>query len=315
MYLAYSVFGFTPFIYVADHYLQLATASYIFSTMQSVFLYVYSFRKSTDPSSPETMLALGGNSGSPLYDFFMGRELNPRVGSIFDLKYFCELRPGLIGWVVLNMCLAVKQYVTFGYITNSMVIVLLTQNFYVLESLWNESKVLTTMDITTDGFGWMLSVGDLSWVPFTYTLQARYLSFTPVDLSFFYATCVFLLSITGYLVFRLSNTQKNAFRTNPNNPKLKRLRYIETRAKTKLLVSGWWGLARHINYTGDWLLGLSQCLATGFSTPITYFFSIYFLILLVHRFYRDEHKCKVKYGDDWVKYCSLVPYKFIPYIY
>lgn len=36
--------------------------------------------------------------GNPLYDYFIGRELNPRIGN-FDLKYFCELRPGLIGWV------------------------------------------------------------------------------------------------------------------------------------------------------------------------------------------------------------------------
>lgn len=38
-----------------------------------------------------------------------------------------------------------------------------------------ERAILTTMDITTDGFGFMLAFGDLSWVPFTYTLQARYL--------------------------------------------------------------------------------------------------------------------------------------------
>lgn len=31
------------------------------------------------------------------------------------------------------------------------------------------------MDITSDGFGFMLAFGDLAWVPFTYTLQARYL--------------------------------------------------------------------------------------------------------------------------------------------
>ena len=31
------------------------------------------------------------------------------------------------------------------------------------------------MDITTDGFGYMLAFGDLSWVPFTYSLQARIL--------------------------------------------------------------------------------------------------------------------------------------------
>ena len=32
----------------------------------------------------------------PVYDFFMGRELNPRIGSL-DIKEFCELYPGLIG--------------------------------------------------------------------------------------------------------------------------------------------------------------------------------------------------------------------------
>ena len=30
------------------------------------------------------------------------RELNPRWGSL-DLKEFCELRPGLIGWCVINL--------------------------------------------------------------------------------------------------------------------------------------------------------------------------------------------------------------------
>lgn len=33
-----------------------------------------------------------------VYDFFKGRELNPRLKD-FDLKFFCEMRPGLIGWV------------------------------------------------------------------------------------------------------------------------------------------------------------------------------------------------------------------------
>ena len=31
------------------------------------------------------VLALGGSTGSVPYDFWMGRELNPRIGS-FDLK-------------------------------------------------------------------------------------------------------------------------------------------------------------------------------------------------------------------------------------
>ena len=49
------------------------------------------------------------------------------------------------------------------------------QGLYVLDALWCERAILTTMDITSDGFGFMLAFGDLAWVPFTYTLQARYL--------------------------------------------------------------------------------------------------------------------------------------------
>ena len=38
-----------------------------------------------------------------------GRELNPRIGTL-DLKEFCELRPGLIGWLVLNMGAYSQRY-------------------------------------------------------------------------------------------------------------------------------------------------------------------------------------------------------------
>ena len=47
-------------------------------------------------------LAKGGNTGNAVYDFFIGRELNPRIGNL-DLKEFCELRPGLIGWLIINL--------------------------------------------------------------------------------------------------------------------------------------------------------------------------------------------------------------------
>ena len=47
------------------------------------------------------------------------------------------------------------------------------QLLYVWDALYNEQAILTTMDITTDGFGYMLAFGDLAWVPFTYSLQAR----------------------------------------------------------------------------------------------------------------------------------------------
>ena len=87
---------------------------------------------------------------------------------------------------------------------------------------------------------------------------------------------------------------------------------METEAGSKLLISGWWGMARHINYTGDWIMGLSWCLPCGLNHPLPYFYAIYFAILLIHRAQRDEAKCKKKYKKDWVKYCQLVPYQLIP---
>lgn len=60
-------------------------------------------------------------------------------------------------------------------ISNSMLLVNAFQLYYVADALWNEAAILTTMDITTDGFGFMLAFGDLAWVPLTFTSCARYL--------------------------------------------------------------------------------------------------------------------------------------------
>lgn len=63
------------------------------------------------------------------------------------------------------------------------------------------------------------------------------------------------LKALGYLVFRGSNSQKDLFRRDPSHPRVAALRTLPTERGTKLIISGWWGIARHINYTGDWLMG------------------------------------------------------------
>lgn len=74
------------------------------------------------------------------------------------------------------------------------------------------------MDIITDGFGFMLAVGDLTWVPFTYSLQARYLAFEHVELGRTGVAIVIIVAFTGYWIFRTANREKNDFR-NGRNPK------------------------------------------------------------------------------------------------
>ena len=121
-----------------------------------------------------------------------------------------------------------------------------------------------------------------------------------------------VLNVAGYAVFRGSNSEKDAFRRDPHSPAVAHLQYMNTRRGTRLLVSGWWGLARKINYTGDWMMGLAWCLCCGVTTPVAYFYAIYFFVLLVHRATRDDHMCSIKYGDDWKAYKAKVPAVFVP---
>ena len=81
-----------------------------------------------------------------------------------------------------------------------------------------QPAILTTMDITTDGFGFMLAVGDLSWVPFVYSLQARFLAFNHVELGPLYTSLIFAMNAAGYYIFRRANGEKDEFRKG-NNPK------------------------------------------------------------------------------------------------
>ncbi|KAI8803142.1 ergosterol biosynthesis ERG4/ERG24 [Cladochytrium replicatum] len=303
--------GITPMLWIADHYVQLSTSAMIVATVQAVAVYAGSFR-------PGTLLALGGNSGYFIYDFFMGRELNPRwtfgvcAEPWFDVKYFCELRPGLMGWVLIDAALAAKQWDTYGHVTNSLWLVLAFHTIYVADCMYFEDAILSTIDIITDGFGFMLSFGDLAWVPFTYTVQARYLTFYPVELSTWFVGAIFLVQWVGYWIFRSSNNEKNAFKTGQlkGTPK-----FIETESGGKLLASGWWGWSRHPNYLGDWMMGLAMCLPAGFGHVLPFFYAAYFAVLLVHRAMRDDHKCRNKYGKAWDVYLQRVPWQIVPYVY
>ncbi|XP_032145290.1 delta(14)-sterol reductase LBR isoform X5 [Sapajus apella] len=255
-------------------------------------------------------------NGNAVYDFFIGRELNPRIGT-FDLKYFCELRPGLIGWVVINLVMLLAEMKIQSRAVPSLAMILVNsfQLLYVVDALWNEEAVLTTMDIIHDGFGFMLAFGDLVWVPFIYSFQAFYLVSHPNEVSWPMASLMIVLKLCGYIIFRGANSQKNAFRKNPSDPKLSHLKTIHTSTGKNLLVSGWWGFVRHPNYLGDLIMALAWSLPCGFNHILPYFYVVYFTMLLVHREARDEYQCKKKYGVAWEKYCQRVPYRIFPYIY
>jgi Ergosterol biosynthesis ERG4/ERG24 family len=288
-----------------DQFGPLLTTVQIFALALSVFLYFYG--KASKRSERR--------SGNAFYDFVMGTALNPRLGD-FDLKLFCEARPGLILWVLIDLSLAAKQYELNGAVTTPMILVCAFQFFYIADYYFHEEAILTTWDIKHENFGWMLCWGDLVWVPFTYTLQAFYLVHHTHRLTLPATIGIVALNGLGYTIFRGTNIQKHNFRKNPDGLVWgKPAECIRTARGTLLLTSGWWGIARHLNYCGDLLMALAWCLPAGFEHPLPYFYIFYFTILLVHREWRDNAMCLEKYGSDWEEYCRKVRWRIVPGIY
>ena len=138
-----------PLAVLDDRLLELAVAAIVVSVALSACLYAVSFASACDGG--ERLLAV--NSGYFSYDFFMGRELNPRVRlpgqrltDAFDLKVFCELRPGLIGWAVINLGMLFKHMqLNGGAVSAEMLSINLFQGLYVWDALYHERAILTTM--------------------------------------------------------------------------------------------------------------------------------------------------------------------------
>ncbi|KJE97405.1 sterol C-14 reductase [Capsaspora owczarzaki ATCC 30864] len=301
-------FPVLEFLY--ENFKQLLAASVIFSTLLSIYLFVSAEIKGTG-------FALGGNSKNPIYDFWIGRELNPRIGSL-DLKYFCELRPGLSLWMLLNIAFVYHQHSLQGGFTAqsvTLILVSLFHAYYIIDALLNEESILTTMDITSDGFGFMLAFGDLVWVPFTFVSSSRYLALYPNTLHPIHIAIVLAFKFTGLYLFRGANSQKDTFRRDPTHPSVSHLKTLTTSTGRKLLISGFWGMARHINYFGDWLMAAAWCLPAGFVHVVPYFYLMYFIPLLLHRERRDDEHCLHKYGKDWIKYRDIVKSRIIPGVY
>lgn len=321
--------------FIVDHILEFFYAASFFGYYLTFFAY---FKAHLFSSHPED----NKQSGSTLYDLIMGVELNPRLFGI-DFKLFFNGRPGIILWSILNLCFAYKQYTEYGIVGNNMRLLILLQGVYIIDFFFNEAWYLGTLDISLDHFGFYLAWGDCAWLPFMYTIQGHYLAHhdpTFNDLSLAMMILLFCLGAIGYWLFRVANHQKDAFRrylrkyiTKPSELEdgtavVFEHRIFEAPAKaikcsytTKkqglkssyLLVSGLWSLARHLNYTGDILLSAMWGLCCGFDNALPHFYTIYILLLLLSRAYRDETKCRGKYGNKaWDTYCAYVPYRFIP---
>ena len=178
------------------------------------------------------------------------------------------------------------------------------------------------------------------WLPTVYTLQAQYLARNPYSLPNPAAAAILFTGISGYIIFRAVNHQKDLARRTKGDctiwgkkAEVIKARYMTSDGKeheTILLCSGWWGVVRHANYLGDLIFSYSVCAAAGLSSigsdglgiwekggflllPWTY--AIFMTILLIQRCIRDETRCSGKYGATWTEYCEKVKWRLVPGIF
>ena len=239
----------------------------------------------------------------------MGSELNPTCCGV-DLKMF-SYRPSLIGLAVFNLSFAAVQYETDGRLTLAMAIYQAITFVYVFNYFQFEYGMVHTWDIIAERFGLGLVWGDYVLVPFFYCLSGWWLVDAPDTLPPVAAAGIVLLAAFGFRMFRGANEQKHRFKQDPN------VRIWGRPAETldgRLLVSGFWGIGRHLNYTGEICVYLALTLTTGFVSWVPFLLPAWLTGLLLHRSRRDDRRCRAKYGELWERYTKRVRYSVLPFV-
>lgn len=246
----------------------------------------------------------------PLARLWYGVELDPMLFGI-NLKVFAY-QPSLIGLGVLNAAFAWAQIEQLGTITPQMLAYQCFWWAYLFTHYWMEDNVLSMWDVIAEKFGFMLLWGDLVLVPFFYSMIGWWVLANPEPMALPAVLAIAVLHVVGLVIFRDSNGQKNRFK------KDRQAIIWGKPAQTlggRLLISGWWGIGRKINYTGEIMVYTSFALTTGFGSIFPYVLPLWLCFLLSHRAWRDEQRCQAKYGELWAEYSKIAKFKMIPFLY
>lgn len=309
--------GLFPIYTFLDEYGPIMSVAILSGFLASLFTYFSAFWRGAQHRI----------TGYPIYDFFMGAELNPRFMWL-DFKMFYEVR---IPWFILfglSCAAAARQYEQYGYVSGEVYFIVMAHYIYANACAKGEHLIATSWDMYQEKLGFLLTFWNMAGVPFSYAHSILYLAnrdpaiyaWNKYALSAFFIAYLFV-----YWVWDTANGQKNSFRMMERGTFVKRHTFpqlpwqeihnpetIKLPNGDTILCDGWFGKARKIHYSCDLFFALSWGLIAGFDSPFPWFYSVFFTVMIAHRAMRDIQKCKAKYGEAWVEYEKRVPYLFIP---
>ncbi|XP_011876175.1 PREDICTED: delta(14)-sterol reductase [Vollenhovia emeryi] len=296
--------------YILNNTVQLSVSGWIVGTLLAIGLYIKAGK------APVINLNIYASTNSKIYNFWQGREINPRIGAL-DIKLLL-IRACLIGTLLVNMAIAIKavggvKNINIEKLEMAALLVVLMQLIYTLHGLMYEAAILTSFAIMYEGTGYMTCVGPLLY-PFLGTLTARFILYQKVKLDYFVGLSI-LSFVIGFVLYRTSNLRKDEFRKNPVSPTVPYLETIPTSRGKKLMLSGLWGWVRHPNYLGDIIMQWSIASISWTKDILPYYTAICCTLMLAYRAVRDNRRCQMRYGYAWEQYCSRVKYMIMKRIF
>ena len=253
-----------------------------------------------------------------LGDLYLGRIENPQfLGGRVDAKMYLYL----VGAILLE--LNILSFAAHHLLTHAddpspgVFVHVALFSFFVTEYLNFEEVHLYTYDFVAERVGFKLGWGCLVFYPFFYCIGLWTTAALPnphaSPLALGASVLVFL---SGWALSRGANLQKFYFKTQPERPFLGIAPEALVEGERRVLVNGFWGLSRHINYLGEILMALGLALSLGYPAVIgPWLYPLYYVALLLPRQADDDARCAAKYGPLWQEYRRRVPSRIIPRLY
>jgi len=265
-----------------------------------------------------------GKVRNPILALWFGRAqelafLNERI----DVKMYLYV----VGGTMLSLNAlsgAAYHYELFGEDSNPGVFLYAAFfTFYILDYFIFERVQLYTYDLIHENLGFKLFWGCFvvyGWLfilPLWGMAVYPHPGFSPAW-TYVWLIGTAALFLFGWGISRGANMQKYTFKRWPDRKFLGLIEpeYIEA-GDRKILCSGLWGAARHLNYMGEGFLALSIALSFGyFTNPWAWTYFAFIVSMFTYRQRDDDRHCAEKYGaDKWAEYQARVKYRIFPGIY
>ncbi|XP_058058350.1 lamin-B receptor [Anopheles bellator] len=315
---------------VSRGYNQLLVLSLVGALLASVLAYVKT--RYTEPRQMNHYAC----TGRMLYDMFAGRDVNPTLLNVFNLKlityhvsvvlallfngiilyrnlHFTPLPESLVEGSLQERLLFTVRNVTGepAPLTAAALTML-----YLLDLLVYEHHLAASFELQQEGFGTQYLLRQALF-PFMLTLLPKYVAAHKLsDVPIWALAVCATVALVGLVVKRSAQRIKYLYRLDPLGKKVVGLQTYPTYQGRRLLVAHGWRFVRQPNYVGDILqtVALLPLLYWRFAWP-PLLAALFTVCVLAHRAKRLSARNHAMYDSPWFRYCNAVPALLVPRVF